>query len=708
MRAVGRLGGLAVGGSAVLFLTAQPLNRLAAQESFPTRPPAPARLRPVQFPPFHDVALPNGMTLLLVENHEQPSLTVSLSFRAGTAYDPAGKEGLSDIVSELLTKGTPTRDAEQIAAAIEGVGGSLSASSGNDFLTISTDVLSDHADLAFALLGDAARRATFPDKELDLARTRALSSLEVELSQPEAVASRAFQKEIYGRHPYGRATSAASFKAITRDDVVKFAGQRLRPAGALLVVAGDITLPQARELADSAFGGGGRTWRGTPPATPAQPNVPTKRSTDILLVDRPGSAQSNIVMGNTTFPPTDTGYYAARIASHVLGGGTDSRLFLILREQKSWTYGSYAALRRNRGIGNWEATFQGRTEVTDSALAEMLHQIDRIRTQTVPDSELNAAKGFLVGSFPLTIETPRQIAAVVTTARLLGLPPDYLQRYRQRLAAVSGTRARAAAQRVFRRDALTIVVVGDAKSLYDKLKAIAPVRLVDVSGNPEDPAQLNPVVSLAPVVFDRNQIVSRSDSFQVLAQGNALGSRVLKVDVTPDSIVYTQVTSIGAGLQQRSTVVVNADLSMRRSDQTSTIQTQQTETHLAYANGRVKGTSMSPQQNGTPKSVSVDTTVTAATIDDNALSVFLPALPLETGKMFNLSVFSSGDGVTKSVSVKVGAIENVAVPAGTFPAYRLELSGMQLPIVMHVTEQAPRHVVRIAPTGAPLIFELVK
>ncbi len=147
---------------------------------------------------------------------------------------------------------------------------------------------------------------------------------------------------------------------------------------------------------------------------------------------------------------------------------------------------------------------------------------------------------------------------------------------------------------------------------------------------------------------------------------------------------------------------------MRRSDQTSTIQTQQTETHLAYANGRVKGTSMSPQQNGTPKSVSVDTTVTAATIDDNALSVFLPALPLETGKMFNLSVFSSGDGVTKSVSVKVGAIENVAVPAGTFPAYRLELSGMQLPIVMHVTEQAPRHVVRIAPTGAPLIFELVK
>src|SRR5213594_1420563 len=140
MRAVGRLGGLAVGGSAVLFLTAQPLNRLAAQESFPTRPPAPARLRPVQFPPFQDVALPNGMTLLLIENHEQPSLSASLSFRAGSASDPAGKEGLSAMVAELLTKGTPNRSADQIAAAIEGVGGSLSANASDDFLTVSTDV----------------------------------------------------------------------------------------------------------------------------------------------------------------------------------------------------------------------------------------------------------------------------------------------------------------------------------------------------------------------------------------------------------------------------------------------------------------------------------------------------------------------------------------------------------------------------------------
>ncbi|HEV8263816.1 MAG TPA: insulinase family protein [Gemmatimonadales bacterium] len=686
-----------------IVVTARPPERLTAQEPFPTRPPGPAPLRPAQFPPFQEVALPNGMTLLLVENHEQPSLSISLSFRAGSAYDPAGKEGLSAFVAELLTKGTPTRDADQIAAAIEGVGGTLSASGSEDFLTVSTDVLSDYADLAFELLGDVTRRPTLPAEELELARTRFLSALELELSQPEAVAARFFGREIYGRHPYGRIGTAASYKAVKRDDAVAFAARRLRPAGALLVVAGDITLARARALATRTFGG----WRGAAPATPPPAAVPVKRGTDILLVHRPGSVQSNIVLGNTTFLPTDTGYYAARIATQVLGGGADARLFLILREQKSWTYGSYSTLRRRRGIGSWETTFEGRTTVTDSALVELLKQIDRIRTEAIPDSELTGAKGFLVGSFPLTIETPRQIAQVVTTARLLGLGPDYLRRYRERLAAVSPLRARAAARRVYRRDALTIVVVGDAKEIYGKLRTIAPVRLVDIDGNPMTPADLTPVGG--PVAFDRSQLVARSDSFQALVQDNPFGARVIKVEVAADSIVLTESTTLGPFVQQYTTVVLNsADLSARRIDQRGTVQQQQTEIHLTYAGGRVKGTAVTPQGTGTPRTVTVDTTIAPGTIDDNALRVVVTALPLAEGKTFNLNVFSSAEGVTKVATVKVAGVENVTVPAGTFEAYRLEISGMQLPLVMHVTTEAPRRLLRIAAVGAPLVFQLVK
>ena len=683
--------------SALLLLTMV----LAVQEPFPTRPPTAAPLRPVQFPPFRDVALPNGMTLLLVENHEQPTLSVSLSFRAGNAYDPARKEGVAGLVAELLTKGTPTRTAEQIAATIEGVGGSIAAGAGDDFLTVSSDVLSDHAELAFTLLADVTRRPTFPASEVELARTRFLSALEVELSQPNSIAGRAFAKEIYGSHPYGRNTSGAAYRSITRDDIVSFAARRIRPSGALLVVSGDITLARARQLATTAFG----SWQGAAPGPLAPSAAPTKRATDILLVHRPGSVQSNIVIGNTTFLPADTGYYSARIAAHVLGGGSDSRLFLILREQKSWTYGSYAALRRTRGLGYWEATFEGRTEVTDSALVELLKQIDRVRTEVIPDSELAAAKGFLVGSFPLTIETPRQIASVVTNARLLGLGPTYVQRYRERLAAVTGPRARAAAQRTFRRNALTIVVVGDAKTLYDKLRPVAAVRVVDIEGKRIDPADLNPTGG--PVAFDTSQIVARSDSFQALVQGNAMGGQATKVEPSGDSIVYTENTAIG-GFQQRSTVVLNRDLTMRRTEQSGTVQGQQTSIQLAYGGGRVKGTATSPSPAGTPRSVAVDTTVPAGTIDDNALTLLLTALPLEQGKTFHLNVFSSGDGTTKVASVMVGGIEQVVVPAGTIAAYRLELAGMQLPLVVHVSQQKPRRIVRIAPTGAPLVFELVK
>ena len=197
------------------------------------------------------------------------------------------------------------------------------------------------------------------------------------------------------------------------------------------------------------------------------------------------------------------------------------------------------------------------------------------------------------------------------------------------------------------------------------------------------------------------------DSFQALVQGYVFGAQTAKVEVLGDSIVYTEATTIGQ-FQQQSRVVLNGDLSMRRTDQTGTVQGQHTETHLTYANGRVKGTAMSPQPGGTPKSVAVDTTIAAGTVDDNALTLLLAAMPLEQGKTFNLNVFSTGEGATKVVSVKVAAVENIAVPAGTVPAYRLELSGMQLPIVMHVTRDAPRRVVRIAPTGAPLVFELVK
>jgi zinc protease len=693
--------GLALG---AVVATLSPRVLAAQGDSFPATPPAPAPLAPVRFPPFQEVTLPGGLTLLLVENHEQPVVSANLSFRAGAIFDAPGKEGTAELLAQLLTKGTPTRTADQIAESIEGVGGSLSASAGSDFLTVSADVLTDHADLAFDLIGDVVRRATFPASELELARTQALSALALSLSQPSTVAGRFFDKEIYGTNPYGRSPTAESYKAITGDDVKQFAAERIRPGGALLVIAGDVTLARARALAARAFGG----WTGTAPATAALPAPPTKTSTDILLVHRPGSVQGNIVLGNTTFLPTDPGYYASRVATQVLGGGADARLFLILREQKSWTYGSYSSLERHRGVGDWQATFEGRTEVVDSALAEMLHQVDRMRTEAVPDTELANVKGFLVGSFPLTIETPEQIASVVAGAKLLGLPADYVRTYRERLQAVTAQQVEAAAERTYHRGALTIVVVGDGEQLYEPLKAIAPVRIVDVDGKPLTPDDLRPKAEVP--TLDRAQIVARSDSFQVVVRDQVLGAMTTAIQSGTDSLLYRESTTIAGGaVQQQTTVRFNpADLSVAQVDQTGTTQGQAAETHLTYAAGRVKGKATTPQPSGTPKTVDIDTTVAAGTYDDNALNLVLPALPLAAGRTFNLGVFTAGSGQTKVMQVKVSEGDSVAVPAGTFQTFRLDISGGQVPIAMYVAKQTPRRIVKIEFVGAPFVFELVK
>jgi zinc protease len=243
-----------------------------AQGTYPTTPPAPLPVRPAHLPPFQEATLANGVHLLVIESHRAPVVSMSLSFKAGAASDPAGKEGVAGIAAGLLTKGAGSRSADEISAAIEGVGGSIGAGAGTDFLTVGVDAPSPSAELAMGLLADAAARPTFPDKEVELARTQTLSGLQLQLSDPSAIAARTFARELYGKSAYARSATPASVKAITRADLVAFQQARLRPQGALLVVAGDITLARAKSLAEAALKG----WTGAS-ATRRSPRT-TRRS----------------------------------------------------------------------------------------------------------------------------------------------------------------------------------------------------------------------------------------------------------------------------------------------------------------------------------------------------------------------------------------------------------------------------------------------
>ncbi|HUL04472.1 MAG TPA: pitrilysin family protein [Gemmatimonadales bacterium] len=677
-------------------------DRLAAQDSFPPRPPKPTRLTPSRFPPYEEMTLPNGLAIVVVPLHGAPLAAVSLSFRAGSVYDPAGKEGLAELAAQVLTKGTSTRTADEIAMTIEGSGGRISASSSDDFLTVAVEALSDQLEVGFTVLGDVIQHASFPGNELDLARKRQLSTLRVAMSEPVSVSLRFFRREIFGASSYGRYATEESYGAITRDDLVAFAQTRLRPGGALLVVAGDVTLPQVQALVQQAFAG----WTGAaptsrPPASPVAPHKP-----EIILIHRPSSVQSFIIMGNTTIAPTDPVYYAARVATHLLGGGADSRLFRVLREQKSWTYSTSTELRRYRVLGYWSASASMRTEATDSALNEMVHQVERMRTEIVPDSELATTKGFLVGSFPLSIETAGQVANQVGATKFLGLDADYLRLYRERVSAVTATETRAAAARLYRTDAWTIVVAGDGAKLYSKLVAIAPVRILDTDGNPLTTDAFAPA-AVAPTLDAAGLAVGR-DSFVATSGGNAIGSRVVTVRHSGDSLIFSDTMTLRQSTTREVVAVLDAaTLAPRSVDQTGTSAGQRLEVHLTYQGGRVRGIGTVPGPNG-PAPVKVDTTIAAGTYDGHALAPLISAIKLAAGQPVALPVFSIQTGTVRTITVAADSVRSVTVPAGTFKVFRVRGMGGDANLVWYVTSDSPHRIVRTELVGTPVVFELVK
>ena len=676
----------------------------AARAQFPTTPPAPGPIKAATFPPFQQATLPNGLRLIVVQNNKQPVVAVSLSFVAGSVYDPAGKSGLADLAAGLLTKGAGKRSADEIAAAIEGVGGSVGAFAGEDFLTLRADVLANDAKLAFELVADAAVRPAFQDKELELLRAQTLSGLQLELSQPASLATRALMRGLYGDHPYGRRPDPASVKSITRDDLMRFQKERLRPSGALLVVAGSLSLAQAKSLATATFAG----WTGVPSPTAAVaaarlPPAPT--IAEIVLVHRPGSVQSNILVGNLTWPPTDPRSYAAAVANRILGGGADTRLFLVLREQKSWTYGAYSRLERRRGTGNFEASAEVRTDVTDSALVELLSQLRKMGAEAVPADEFERAKNAMTGAFPLTIESANQVAAQVSTAVLLGLPGDYVATYRQKLAAVTAAQMQAAAKAAIRPGAALIVVVGDGAKVYPKLTPIARVSIVSPDGTPLKPDDLT--VKAGPLDLALDRIVARSDSFTILVQGNPFGFQSSRLERVDGGWKYSETTRLATFIQQNTEVRFTDKIVMQSVNQTGRVQGQDTRIDVTYAGGRAKGSAVTPGQGGV-KTVAVDADVPASAIDDNLITAILPALKWTGGATFTIPVFQSGKGSLTALAIAVTGEEPVEVPAGKFDAWKADMTGGEQPLTLWVEKAAPHRLLKMAIVGAPFEFRLVK
>jgi zinc protease len=443
--------------------------------------PAPLGELKSTFPPFETFKLSNGMQVIFVQQHEVPKLHLELVVGGSNPAAPADKQGVADLMAELITKGTTTRSAAQIAQTIESAGGSVDSNANLEWTSVSVDALATDTGLAFDLLNDLARNATFPQKEFDVAQTQMLTYLEQDAVNPTSMANRQFGRIAYGGHPYGFITSSETVKSLSRDDVVKFYQTFFKPNNALLVIVGDLTSTEVHAQTEGTFGG----WpSGSVPDFLNYPPAKLGDTSVMYLVDRPHSQQATIQIGNRAINARNPDRYALAVVNAVLGGGSASRLYTDLREAKGYTYDIYSRF----GEPNDTSTFRVISDVSQDhagdAVQEILKDLQAIRTQPISEKELQDAKGMLTGSFALSLENPADFADQLAARDLTGVPIDELKAFLQSVQAVTAQQAQAAAAQYIDSQHPIIVVVGDASIVKPQLEKIGPVEVVDNQGQP--------------------------------------------------------------------------------------------------------------------------------------------------------------------------------------------------------------------------------
>jgi zinc protease len=435
-------------------------------------PPRPLSPRDVSFPPYEVRTLANGMQVMTVLHHEQPAVTMRLLVRAGAAQDPTGKDGLAFLAAQLLDQGTTTKSASQIADEIDLIGGAMGTAALPDLTSANVIVMKDSFDAGMRMLADVVRNPAFAQEEIDRQKKQILSSLQVSADDPEYVANTVFDRLVYGQHPYGLPGTGTTqtIATITRDDLRAFHRRYFVPNNMILAIVGDVTGPEASAAAERVFGSWPRV--NLTFDQPVEPPTPSRR---VIIVDKPDAVQTEIRVGQLAIPRKHPDYMAWDLAIKILGGEGANRLHGVLRSQRGLTYGASADTEAMKQAGDFVAETDTRTETTVEALALMIEEMVRLQRQPVPVRELANAQDYLAGSFPLTIETPNDIAVQVLNAMFYELPLQEISNFRERVTAVTPADIQRVAQQYIRTDRLSIVLVGNARGFLPQLKQLGPV-----------------------------------------------------------------------------------------------------------------------------------------------------------------------------------------------------------------------------------------
>lgn len=444
-------------------------------------PPPPGAARPLNLPKITEKKLPNGLTVVLAPLPNVPKISSILAFRsATTASDRTAHPGIAQIAAAVANEGTDTRTSKQIKEELRSIGGTLNLGSDADSTTMSASALSEFSARLFELMSDIAQHPSFPETEVKLAQENSIQQIRAGRADPNFLANERFQKAIFGNHPYGFVVpDEKSISALTRNDLRAFVTKYYIPNAAHLIVVGDIDVEKTFAEIEKAFGG----WKSGAVPPDENPPVPRRNKRHIYFVNRPGSIQSAIYLGNVSIPRKDKDYFAIRTADTIYGGSFYSRLTRNIRETKGYTYSPFSSANTRAKTGSFLAGAFVRNEVTGPTLLEIFYELDRMRVLPVTDEELSAAKEYSTGNFSVELASQFGLAGRINTIYTFDLDKSFINDFRPKIEALTAADIQKAAAKYFDTYRAAIVIVGDWEKVKDQVTPFGDVTIYDAEGN---------------------------------------------------------------------------------------------------------------------------------------------------------------------------------------------------------------------------------
>jgi zinc protease len=477
------------------------------------KPPAPAAPKPFHFPDAATKTLPNGLRIVVVHDASEPAVAVHLVvLAAGTIKDEPAMPGVAQMTANMLTQGTLKRSAQQIAETIDFVGGTLSAEAGDDSTDVTLTVVRKDLATGLDLMSDVVLHPSFKADELDRRREQLLSNFEVEYSDPDYLATAVANRVLYNASPYGLPAEGTpeSVKKMDRDSLAKFHDANYAPNQSLLAFAGDITPDQAFAAAEKFFGAWPKSSASDAAPAPAAP----LSGLHFWLIDKPDAVQTQIRVGKLGIRRADPDFLPLVVTNRIFGGGYNSRLNTEVRIKKGLTYGADSSFNPHRYAGSFTVDTYTRTEQTVEAIKLVMDLLAKMSSGDVTPKEMDFAREYLAGVYPIQSETAEQVASRVLTVAAYGLAPDYNSTYPDKIRAISADQVRSMSAKYFAPENADIVLAGNISAFGDALKKEFPSAKFDQV--PADDIDL-----LAPDLHRRKAVIAAATP-ESLAAGKQL------------------------------------------------------------------------------------------------------------------------------------------------------------------------------------------